>query len=101
LRVKAEPNWTDREVSILTEYYQKGMPVKKIAQRLKRRSPRAIMVKMCRHRKRVRSDPDTKRAAFLLKIALASGLSPGRAIQQMRTCDIYAKMKEDEHDIQL
>jgi len=99
LRVKAEPNWTDREVSILTEYYQKGIPVKKIARRLKRRSPRAVMVKMCRHRKKVKSDPDINRAAFLLEVALSAGLTPGRAIQRIRTCDAYAKMKYENQEV--
>jgi DNA-binding transcriptional ArsR family regulator len=96
LRANAEPNWTDREVSILTECYQKKISVKKIAQRLKRRSPRAVMVKMCRHRKKVRNNPDIKRAAYLLEVAFAAGLSPGRAIQKIRTHDIYAKLKLEE-----
>lgn len=96
LRAKAEPNWTDREVSILTDCYQRGVPVKKIARRLKRRTPRAVMVKMCRHRKRVRSDPDINRAAFLLQTAFSAGLSPGRAIQRIRTCDAYARSKYKE-----
>lgn len=59
------------------------------------RSPRAVMVKMCRHRKKVKSDPDIRRAAFLLNVAMNAGLSPGRAIQKIRTCDVYAKMKEE------
>ena len=99
LRVKAEPNWTDREKSILTEYYQKGIPVKKIARRLKRRTPTAVRIKMCRHRKKVRSDPDINRAAFLLEVALSAGLSPGRAIQKIRTCDAFARRIRD--DLQL
>ena len=96
LRVKAEPNWTDQEVSILTACYQEGIPVKQISKRLKRRTTRAVMVKMCRHRKKVRNNPDIKRAAYLLKVAFAAGLSPGRAIQKIRTHDIYAKLKLEE-----
>ena len=95
LRVNAEPNWTDREISILTECYQRGVPVKKIARRLKRRSPRAVRIKMCRHRKRVKSDPDISRAAFLLQIAFDAGLSPGRAIQRIRTCGAFSILKEE------
>jgi hypothetical protein len=98
LRVKAEPNWTDHEISILTALYQRGVPVKKIARRLKRRSPRAVMVKMCRHRKRVRSDPDINRAAFLLQTAFDAGLTPGRAIQKIRACDAYARSKYEKYE---
>ena|GEM_PF-6726602 len=90
---KIMPRWTDREVSILTEKYMLGKPPAKIAQKLKRRSPLAIKLKMCRHRKKAKSDPDLKRAAFLLETAFAAGLSPGRAIQRIRTCDAFAKMK--------
>jgi len=43
----------------------------------------------------VKSDPDIRRAAFLLNVAMNAGLSPGRAIQKIRTCDVYAKMKEE------
>lgn len=96
LRINAEPNWTDREVSILTDCYQRKTSVKRISQRLKRRTPMAVMVKMCRHRKKVRSDPDINRAAFLLGIAFDAGLTPGRAIQRIRTCDAYAKSKIEE-----
>ena len=95
LRVKAEPNWTDHEISILTSYYQRGVPVKKIARRLKRRSPRAIMVKMCRHRKRVRSDPDINRAVFLLQTAFDAGLNPGDALQRIRSSGAFPKLKEE------
>lgn len=95
LRVRAEPNWTDHEISILTDYYQRGVPVKKIARRLKRRSPRAVMVKMCRHRKRVKGDPDINRAAFLLQTAFDAGLSPGRAIQKIRASGAFPKLKEE------
>lgn len=90
---KAVPRWTDREESILTEKYMLGNSPAKIAKRLKRRSPRAVKLKMCRHRKKVRSDSDMSRAAFLLEMAFAAGLSPGKAIQRIRTCDAYAKMK--------
>ena len=88
---KSVPNWTDRETSLLTEGYTNGIPVKGIARRLKRRSPRAVMIKMCRHRKKVKGDPDICRAAFLLEIALSAGLTPGRAIQKIRTCDAFAR----------
>ncbi len=90
---KAVPRWTDDEVSILTEKYMLGRSPAKIAQKLKRRSPLAVKLKMCRHRKKVRSDPNIKRAAFLLETAFAAGLTPGRAMQKIRTCDAYAKMK--------
>ena len=99
LRVKAEPNWTDEEVSILTEGYLKRWPVAKIARRLKRRTPRAVVIKMCRHRKKVRANPDIKKAEHLLNLAFAAGLSPGRAIQRIRTCDVYAKMKMESENI--
>lgn len=93
LRCKGIPNWTDDEISILTEGYLKRKPPTKIASRLKRRSPRAVMIKMCRHRKKVRDDPDIKKAAVLLDLAFAAGLTPGRAIQKIRICDAFAKLK--------
>jgi len=89
-----KPRWSDREKTRLTQWYAEGVPVARIASRLGR-SPRAVMVKMCRHRKKVKSDPDIRRAAFLLNVAMNAGLSPGRAIQKIRTCDVYAKMKEE------
>ncbi len=96
LRANSMPNWTDREVSILTEYYLRGVPAKKIARRLKGRSPLAVRLKMCRYRKKVRSDPDIGRAAFLLRVALSAGLSPGRAIQKIRISDVYGRLKYRE-----
>jgi transposase-like protein len=89
-----KPRWSDQEKTKLTQWYAEGVPVARIAWRLGR-SPHAVMVKMCRHRKKVRSDPDIKRAAFLLEVALSAGLSPGRAIQKIRTCDAYAKSREE------
>jgi len=88
------PRWSEDDVTKLTQWYAEGVPVKRMAVRLGR-SPRAVMVKMCRHRKKVRNNPDIKRAAYLLEVAFAAGLSPGRAIQKIRTCDVYAKMKEE------
>ncbi len=87
---KTVPNWTDKEKSLLTEGYQRGMSVAEIARKVKR-SQRAVRIKMCRHRKKVRSDPDINRAAFLLETALSAGLTPGRAIQKIRTCDAFAR----------
>ena len=98
LRVNAEPNWTEKEVSVLTDLYQRGVPVKKIAHRLKRRTPLAVRLKMCRHRKKVRSDPDINRAAFLLQTAFDAGLTPGRAIQKIRACDAYARSKYEKYE---
>jgi len=89
------PRWSEQEKTKLTQWYAEGVPVKRIAGRLGR-SPRAVMVKMCRHRKKVRSDPDINRAAFLLEVAFAAGLAPGRAIQRIRTCDAYARSKIKE-----
>lgn len=96
---KKMPRWTSKEESILTDSYLRGKSPGKIAQKLKRRSPRAVKTKMCRHRKRIKGSSDIKRAAFLLETAFAAGLSPGRAIQRIRTCDAFAKMKK-EGDIQ-
>jgi len=93
IRVNVEPNWTDEELSILTDGYLRKWPLVKIAKKLKRRSPLAVRLRMCRHRKKVKNNPEIKRAGKLLGIALASGLTPGRAIQRIRTCDAYAKMK--------
>ena len=98
LQINAAPNWTDREVSILTEYYLKGVPAKKIARRLKGRTPLAVRLKMCRYRKKVNSDPDISRAAFLLRVALSAGLSPGRAIQKIRISDAYGRLKYREEE---
>jgi hypothetical protein len=99
IRVKSEPNWTDEEMSILTEGYLRGWPTSKIAKKLKRRTPLAVRLRMCRYRKKVRNDPEIKKAAALLDMAMRAGLSPGRAIQRIRTCDAYAKMKMESENI--
>ena len=92
LRKDRKPRWTDKDKTKLTQWYAEGVPVARIASRLGR-SPRAVTIKMCRHRKKVRSDPDINRAAYLLETAISAGLTPGRAIQKIRTSDAFAKMK--------
>lgn len=84
------PRWTEREKSRLTELYAQKIPIKNIAKRLNK-SQTAIKLQMCRHRKKVKNDPDIKLAAHLLDVAFKAGLSPGRAIQKIRTSDAFAR----------
>lgn len=97
IRAKHISRWTDKEMSILTEGYLRGKPIAKIARKVCR-TPAAVSIKMCRHRKKVRSDPDVKRVIFLLDKALSAGLTPGRAIQKIRTCGAFER--SDSIDLQ-
>ena len=94
---KPRPRWTEKNKHRLTEGYLAGEPPEAIARRTGR-SANAVKIYMCRHRKKVRSDPDIQRAAFLLDMALSAGLTPGRAIQKIRTCGAFEK--EERNDIQ-
>lgn len=64
------PIWTDDEIQVMVDGYLGKRPVKAIAAKLKTRSPRAVMIRMCRYRKQVRDDPKKRRALNAITLAL-------------------------------
>jgi len=93
IRAKSVPNWTDEEMSVLTDGYLRNKSASSIANDLKRRSKQAIRIKMHRHKKEVGSSAEIKSAVRLLGIAFAAGLSPEMAIEKIRDCDAFARLK--------
>jgi len=78
------PIWTDDEIQIMVDGYLDKMPVQEIARKIGR-SPRAVMVKMCRYRKQIRKDPKKRRALSAISMALKA----------VRKADIFREVVED------
>lgn len=70
LNKRKTPRWTDEEIQVLVDGYLEKRPVKDIATLLEHRSQRAVMIRMCRHRKWVKKDPRKKRALSAISFAL-------------------------------
>lgn len=64
------PRWTEEENQVLVDGYAEKQPIKKIAAKLGRRSPRAVMVAMCRYRKTVRKDEKKRYVLHMIGVAL-------------------------------
>ena len=77
------PTWNDDELQILVDGYLEKKPAKEIAKKVGR-SPGAVAVRMCRHRKEVRNNPKKRRA--LSAIAMA--------FRAVRKADIFREMEE-------
>jgi hypothetical protein len=82
LRKCTHPEWTDDEIQIMVDGYLEKTPVREIARKVGR-SPRAVMVKMCRYRKQVRKDPKKRRALSAISLALKA----------VRKADIFREME--------
>lgn len=83
LQSRHAPTWSDDELQVLVDGYYDKKPVKEIAKMLTKRSPRAVMVRMCRYRKSVKEDPKKKRALRAISFAL-------RAVKK---ADIFKEME--------
>jgi hypothetical protein len=62
------PTWNDDQIQVLVDGYLERRSAKEIAARVGR-SPRAVIIKMCRYRKAVRSDPKKRRALSAISLA--------------------------------
>lgn len=82
LQSRYTPTWSDDEIQVLVDGYYDKRSVKEIAEMTKR-SPRAVMVRMCRYRKSVKEDPKKKRALRAISFAL-------RAVKK---ADIFKEME--------
>jgi hypothetical protein len=83
LNLYRKPRWTDDENQIMVDGYAEGRPVKEIAAQIGR-SPRAVMVAMCRYRKKVRED---KKKQYVLRMI-------GKALAALRKADILRGVEE-------
>lgn len=77
------PRWTDDENQILVDGYMAKMPVKEIAKKLPSRSPQAIRIAWCRHKKKIRTDPKKQYALSMIV----------RALRAVRKADIMREME--------
>lgn len=82
---KKMPHWTDEENQIMVDGYAERLPVREIAKKLPGRSPRAIMVAMCRYRKKVRADAKKRLAIKMI----------GKALKAVRKADIFREVEGD------
>ncbi|GEM_PF-4599817 len=64
-----KPRWTEEENQVMVDGYAEKRSVRAIAGQVGR-SPRAVMVHMCRYRKHVRGDPKKRRALSMITLAL-------------------------------
>ena len=64
-----KPRWTDDENQELVDGYLAKKPVREIAKRIGK-SPGAVAVQMCRHRKEVRKNPKKRMALSAITMAL-------------------------------
>jgi hypothetical protein len=74
--------WSDDEIQVLVDGYLDKRPVKEIALKIGR-SRRAVVVRMCRYRKEVRSDPKKRRALSAITLAFKA----------VRKADIFREME--------
>jgi hypothetical protein len=77
------PAWTDDEIQVLVDGYLENKSPREIAEKVGR-SPRAVIIRMCRHRKQVRKDPKKRRALSAITMAF-------RAV---RKADIFRELVE-------
>jgi hypothetical protein len=70
----------------MVDGYAEGRPVKEIAAALGRRSPRAVMVAMCRYRKSVRADEKKRYVLGMI----------GAALRALRKADVMRGAAADD-----
>jgi len=83
LNLRRNSTWTDDEIQVLVDGYLEKEKVRDIAARLPGRTPRALMIRMCRYRKQVRKDPKKRRALSAISFALKA----------VRKADIFREME--------
>ncbi|MBW2672561.1 MAG: hypothetical protein JRD89_03980 [Deltaproteobacteria bacterium] len=77
----------DEENQIMVDGYAEGWPVKKIAEKLKRRSPAAVKIAMCRYRKAVRADQKKQYVLHMIGVALRA-LRKADILREVATDDV-------------
>lgn len=65
---RRRPRWDDDQLQALVDGYFEGKKPGEIARRIDR-SPRAVAIQMCRHRKEVERDPKKRRALRAITMA--------------------------------
>lgn len=82
------PRWTDDDNQILVDGYLAKLPPKIIAGKLNR-SPTAIKIAWCRHKKQCRGDPKKQYTLSMI----------GLALKAVRKADIYRELEVVRDDI--
>ena len=85
--------WTEDEKELLIKYKFAGWKYKKIAKKLGR-SESAIKIQMCRHKKKIREDPDLMNVVRVLSFCL----NPGRLLSAARKSDLLSEIREREEE---
>ena len=88
--------WTEEEMQAVIKGYARGLPVREIAKKVGH-SSRAVMIKMCRHRKLIRADPHKQKVMKWINYAIGKGLKPGQALSAIRRADLLGR---ECHDLQ-
>lgn len=78
-----KPLWTDEDDQIVVDGYAEKRSVKEIARAIGR-SNRAVVLHMCRHRKKIREDPKKRRVMGVMTYVL----------RVMRKSDIFRELEE-------
>lgn len=90
---KARP-WTEREKEKLIQLHAAGRSYDEIAKKLGR-TRNAIEIALCRHRKRIRADPERQ---AVLKV-LAFCLNPGRILKLARESGLLDEIRRREEEV--
>lgn len=77
------PTWNDDEIQVMVDGYLEKKKTKEIALLLHGRSPRAVMIRMCRYRKEVRKDPKKQRVLGVMT----------KVLKIMRKADIFRELE--------
>ena len=83
LSKRRHPRWDDDQLQVLVDGYMEGKKPTEIASKVGR-SPRAVAIRMCRHRKEVKRDPKKRRALTAITMAF-------RAV---RKADIFRELTD-------
>lgn len=85
--------WPDDEKDLLIRLRCQGWSAERIAKRLGR-TPNAVNVALCRHRKLANSDPKFQVVATVLEFCF----DPGRVLRAVRDSGIVPALTEDDSD---
>lgn len=92
-RKRVEKNWSERELSKMTEWRLEGVSYAEIGQRL-HRPENSARIKMHRHRKEVLSDPKKRIVLYYLTKAFRLERDPRLALKALRKARIF-EIRED------
>lgn len=85
--------WTEAEKDLLVQMHCRGWSLQRMAKRLDR-TPNAVKVALCRHRKLANSDPKFRVAMTVLEFCL----DPARVLRAVRDSGIVPELTESDSD---